>query len=34
MCLIKGLVSRRVVVELRNDILLKGMLDDVDDFMK
>ncbi|KAG2488001.1 hypothetical protein HYH03_013438 [Edaphochlamys debaryana] len=32
-CLIKSLVGTRVVVELRNDVLLKGRLDDVDDFM-
>lgn len=33
-CLVKSLVERRVVVELRNDILLRGRLDDVDDFLK
>ncbi|KAG2448699.1 hypothetical protein HYH02_006055 [Chlamydomonas schloesseri] len=32
-CLIKGLIDRRVVVELRNDTLVKGQLDDVDDFL-
>ncbi|GLI59294.1 hypothetical protein VaNZ11_001147 [Volvox africanus] len=32
-CLIKSLVERKVVVELRNDILLRGRLDDVDDFL-
>ncbi|GFR45608.1 hypothetical protein Agub_g7005, partial [Astrephomene gubernaculifera] len=32
-CLIKSLIGRRVVVELRNDTLLRGLLDDVDDFM-
>ncbi len=33
-CLIKSLVDRRVVVELRNDTLVKAQLDDVDDFLK
>ncbi|PNH07487.1 U7 snRNA-associated Sm-like protein LSm10, partial [Tetrabaena socialis] len=32
-CLIKSLVDSKVVVELRNDILLRGRLDDVDDFL-
>ncbi|GLC37277.1 hypothetical protein PLESTB_001141000 [Pleodorina starrii] len=32
-CLIKSQVERKVVVELRNDILLRGRLDDVDDFL-
>ncbi|GIL97106.1 hypothetical protein Vretimale_2852 [Volvox reticuliferus] len=32
-CLIKSLVERKVAVELRNDILLRGRLDDVDDFL-
>ena len=33
-CLVKSLIERRVVVELRNDTLVKGQLDDVDDFLK
>ncbi|KAG2433025.1 hypothetical protein HXX76_008752 [Chlamydomonas incerta] len=32
-CLIKSLIDRRVVVELRNDTLVKAQLDDVDDFL-
>lgn len=32
--LIKSLLQKKVVIELRNDIILRGMLDDVDNYMK
>ena len=33
-CLIQSMTGRKVVVELRNDVLLRGNLEDVDEFLK
>lgn len=33
-CFIQALQGRRVVVELRNDVIIRGCLEEADDFMK
>ena len=33
-CLIQSLEGRRVVIELRNDVIVRALLETVDDFMK
>jgi hypothetical protein len=33
-CLIQALEGRKVVVELQNDTIIRGTLDEADDYMK
>lgn len=33
-CLIQALEGRKVVVELQNDVIIRGVLDEADEFMK
>jgi hypothetical protein len=33
-CLVQSLVQRRIVIELRNDIIVRGHVDSVDEYMK
>ena len=33
-CLIQSLEGRRVVIELRNDMIVRALLETVDDFMR
>lgn len=33
-CLIQALVGRKVVVELRNDLIIRGKLDVVDEYLR
>lgn len=34
MCLVQALEGRKLVIELRNDVIIRGTLDEADEYMK